>query len=153
MHKKTIAVIFMSAAALFSAQVMAAGAGNLETSGQISNIGDCDFLTAPVTITLSTGVRAGWDCSDDTNREATFGTCHQAGSLRDRSYTCQADATDPNAVAAGEPSACTSPGQVVTLSGRAAFMGRSVGGVIGAMDLNADTCTGSTIQTRATALQ
>lgn len=121
----------------------------LDADPTVSNIDDCSLLSANVTVRLSANVHGAVLCNT-TNGDLSagmifFGTCHATGSVADRTITCT-DVKLPDA-------ACTKVGEVITQTGRAAFLGSSNGGVITGLNLNNTTCdTDANIQARVTTL-
>lgn len=147
MNLKKILLAAAAASTLLFGQAFAADNTATAVDGNpISNIDDCTLLTAAVTVNLSNGVHGSYYCDTDVASAANgmlfFGTCHESGSSADRSYTCTA--ADVTASING----CTTAGEAVTLSGRAAFLGSSAGGVISGLNLNANGCTDATVNTR-----
>jgi hypothetical protein len=143
-------LITLAAAALLTicGQAYAADtATNVDTS-PISNVDDCTLLSSNVTVKLSTDVKGAYFCYTGgdtyTNNMLFFGTCHSFGSNADRTVTC----TGVDAPVSG----CTVDG-TVTVTGRAAFLGSSDGGVISGLNLNNATCNNASILSRVSSYQ
>lgn len=114
--------------------------------GVVSNIDNCTLLSSAVTIELSADVKGAVNCgplSSTGNDQGMifFGTCHANGSNKERSYTCTA--ADVTAGTNG----CTAE-ETITITGRAAYLGSSNGGVIGLQNLNDAVCSDTTIVNR-----
>ncbi len=145
MKMKPLTLVAVVASFMFFGQAHAA-TQNVDGT-PISNVDDCQMLTANVTVRLSAGVSGAYNCDDTANQMLYFGTCHEAGSRADREYKCK---TADIAADSGHLCSGKAVDDVVTLTGRAAFLGNSNGGVISGLNLDADACTDTTIATRVT---
>ena len=140
--KMTKLLLAAAAATFMMAGQANAVTQNISSGASISNVSDCTLLSASVTVSLSNNVKGGYNCDDTANQMLYFGTCSVAGSTADRSYTCTA------ADVSGSTNGCATAGEVVAVSGRAAFLGSSDGGVIAGLNLNATGCDDTNIASR-----
>lgn len=144
MMKKLLPLAALAIGVLFSAQASAT-AGAIAASATLGPVGTntCEALANNVTIQLSNGVVAGWDCS---NTDFYAGTCHTTGTNKQQTITCTytQDASDkskwiPDSVVC--PAYDATAGSVVkaTFAGRVGFKGNSLGGSVSAQQLGTDT--------------
>lgn len=155
MMKKLLPLSVLAIGTLFSAQASAAsgatGASTIVLT-PIAGVNQCETMSNNVTIQLSKGVVAAWNCAPSSFRA---GTCHTTGTNKQQTITCNYsfDAT----ASAWVPSSAVCPaydpaaGSSVqaTFAGRVGFTGSSQGGSVTAVQLG----TGVTVCDTTTVLQ
>ena len=161
MMKKLLPLSAVAIGVMFSAQA-AASSGSIADSASLTpdtaggtNI--CEALSNNVTIQVSAGVVASWNCSDTS---FTAATCHTTGTNKQQTITCsyQQDKDASGVLISGSYTASanecpaydgtgTLPTKA-TFFGRIAYKGTSAGGKVAPTQMyNQTTCNLTTIQT------
>lgn len=163
MMKKILPLVAVAAGLVMSAQAHATGgylaqSGNLTPNPSGTNV--CEAIYNDITVQLSNGVLAAWNCSTNS---FVAGTCHQSGSNKEQTIPCsytewftydidgnetghgfdksanQCPDHDPNAVEQATSA---------TFTGRIGFKGGSGGGKVGAAQLEDTTaCNAASVKT------
>ena len=161
MMKKLLPLTAIAIGALFSAQA-SASTGSIASTATItpdttgSNPNLCEALSNDITVQISDGVVAAWNCS---TTSFTAATCHTTGTNKQQTIDCTyTEDKDDSGNGLGTYTASsvncptyTGTGEAPTsasFQGRIGFKGSSAGGRVAAVEL-ADTtvCTTSTVET------
>lgn len=154
MMKKLIPAAAVTVGMLLSAQANAAPVPFTGSTTEITPI-NCPALDNNITVQLSKGVFASFDCD---NTSLLAAACHQTGTNKSQTLECvyYTDITDPlnpvvNPLPAYAAAGCTAPiadpVQQVAITGRLAFGGSSSGGRVTAIPLGdgVDVCDSASI--------
>jgi hypothetical protein len=153
---KNITRLSLIAGVMISGSAMATNFGSASTSSSVSiSPANCTALNNNVTIQLSKGVFAAYDCNAAT---VLAGTCHSAGTYKQQTVSCSYTV---NITSAGVSVSKSSPGcadwdgsgsapvgNTDTFNGRLGFRGGSGGGTVGQINLESATCDGNAIDSK-----
>ncbi|WP_141019776.1 hypothetical protein [Azoarcus sp. DD4] len=147
--KKIISILIFAGLAV--ATGAASAAATAITSGTPIDTTACSLLRDRVTVNLSSGVVAAYNC-DTTDNMIGVAACHTAGSQKPQTIEC---ASTPDAQGnpvwndASCPAVATDPPATFTIQGRRVFTGSSAGGNVAAGNLDSDTCNQSALAGQA----
>lgn len=150
MMKKLVGLSAAAACVMFSAQASATS-GGFSTTETIAPdpaaANYCETLNNNVTIQLSKGVFAAYNCNTAGTSFAAA-TCHGTGTNKSQTVVCSyvQDAstlqwsTDTSSQCPAYVSGMTEADRTVTFQGRIGFKGSSSGGSVGAAQIDGTTC-------------
>lgn len=139
--KKLISILIF--AGLATATGVASAAATLIASGTPIETTACTLLRDRVTVNLSNGVIATYNC-DTTDNMIGVAACHTSGSQKPQTIAC-ASTPDANGDPVWNDASCTAATDTFVIQGRRVFTGSSAGGNVAAGNLNSDTCDQSAL--------
>ena len=139
--KKLLNLAAMSAVLMFASASHAAGSGILTQSGTVTSNATtgCSWISSDITVGLSAGVAAAYDCATSNSRAIYIGTSSSRGTTKTRTLACAVaipgnpDATPPVPDVYNNDQ-CTAEnvtnGDSVTVSGSFMYFASSAGGMV-----------------------
>lgn len=142
----------ISTTLIFASLVAVSGfAGATPISGGVAiDVTACSILRDRVTVNVSAGVTAEYNC-DTVNNVIRVGACHAAGSQKPTEVACvgtEVTTAEGTTTEYNGPGCTGAAGEMTTIEGRRVFTGRSTGGGVAAGSLDATTCTGAAVMTK-----
>jgi hypothetical protein len=154
MTTKLLKIAIFAASVALSANAFAADTPTaLSGTTVISNVDDCTALSNDVTIQLSNGVFASYDCNPAPSA-IVAGACHGSGTNKSQDFECTYTASlqeDGSTIYLTE-TGCTTwdgtgtePVATYTNSGVVGYRGSSAGGSVGVTGMGVLTCDATTV--------